>query len=242
MRLNARDNGLGTETSSTFTPTSSWQRFSMQFTSGSTTTSMAIYLGGADGTFQAWGAQVNAGAAATTYVATTAAAVTGNPSLSFSGAPYIGLQSDGSLYETSAGTSPIRFYTNNIGQEQARISHTTNAVNYVQVTGAATGGNPTISSQGSDATIGLSFVTKGGFGMQFNNSSGGSIVQYTQSGTTSATTNYLRFTNYNGTGTSPIISTQGGDPNIDLTLTPKGSGAVKTTSNAYVGSNLYIAP
>jgi len=125
----------------------------------------------------------------------------------------------------SSGANQIAFQTNQ-GSTQFNIAHTASAVNYVQVTGGVTGNNATISAQGSDASIGLSFVTKGGFGMQFNNSSGGSIVQYTQSGTTSATTNYLRFTNYNGSGTSPIISTQGGDTDISLSLVPKGLGIV----------------
>jgi hypothetical protein len=129
-------------------------------------------------------------------------------------------------YSTNAAAH--NFYTTGRGSGlQFAITTTASAVNYVQATGAATGGNPTISAQGSDGNIGLSFLTKGGFGMQFNNSSGGTIIQYTQSGTTSATTNYLRFTNFNGSGTSPILSAQGGDADIDITLTPKGAGAVR---------------
>jgi hypothetical protein len=73
----------------------------------------------------------------------------------------------------------------------------------------------------------MTFTTKGSFGMQFNNSSGGSIVQYTQNGAVSATANFLRFTNFNGSGGAPAISTQGGDADIDLTLTPKGAGNVR---------------
>jgi hypothetical protein len=100
-------------------------------------------------------------------------------------------------------------------------------VNFVQVTGAATGNNVAISAQGSDANIGMTFATKGSFGMQFNNASGGAIVQYTQNGTVSATTNFLRLTNFNGTGGTPAISAQGNDTNIDLALTPKGTGLVR---------------
>jgi len=52
------------------------------------------------------------------------------------------------------GAFPLSFVTNSIGTEaeQLRVAHTASAVNYVQVTGAATGGRPTISAQGSDTT------------------------------------------------------------------------------------------
>ena len=132
----------------------------------------------------------------------------------------------GDLSVSSNGTGNIRFQSAVNSYEQLRVSNTTSAVNYVQVTGSATGNNAVISAQGSDASIGLSFVTKGGFGMQFNNASGGSIVQYTQSGTTSATTNFLRFTNFNGSTGTPLLSTQGGDADISLGLFPKGLGIV----------------
>ena len=114
----------------------------------------------------------------------------------------------------------------NDGANQMRVAHTASAVNRIEVTGAATGNNPAISTQGSDGNIGLSFVSKGSFGMQFNNSSGGSIVQYTQSGTTSATTNFFRLTNVNGTGSAPILSSQGSDGNISMAFQPKGTGAI----------------
>lgn len=129
----------------------------------------------------------------------------------------------------SNSANPISFRTTTIGgtaNEQFRVSHTASAVNYMQVTGGATGSNATISAQGSDSNIGLTFATKGTFGMSFNNGSGGSIVQYTQNGATSATTNFLRFTNFNGTGGTPSISSQGSDTNIDLALTPKGTGVL----------------
>jgi hypothetical protein len=112
------------------------------------------------------------------------------------------------------------------------VSHIASAVNFVQVTGSATTANPTLSAQGSDSNIGLSFASKGSFGMQFNNSSGGAIVQYTQSGTTSATTNFFRLTNVNGTGSAPILSSQGNDTNISMAFQPKGTGAINLAAGS----------
>jgi hypothetical protein len=62
---------------------------------------------------------------------------------------------------TSKGTGVVGFYTNGYGSQGLVISHTASAVNYVQVTGAATGGAPTISAQGSDSNINLTLTPKG---------------------------------------------------------------------------------
>jgi hypothetical protein len=68
----------------------------------------------------------------------------------------------------SNGTSNIDFGTNgNTGNTQFRVTHTASAVNYVQVTGAATGGRPTISAQGSDTNIDLSLTPKGTGNVRF---------------------------------------------------------------------------
>jgi hypothetical protein len=158
-----RDGSTGGLTTVTQTSAGVWTRLSGTATTGPSTNAIVLIIGGANGTFYAWGAQVELGSVVNTYIPTTTTAVYGTPTLSFSGVASIGLQSDGSLYETSAGTGNIRFYTNNIGQEQARISHTASAVNYVQVTGGATG-NPatvTLSAQGSDANVNMRLTPKG---------------------------------------------------------------------------------
>jgi hypothetical protein len=64
----------------------------------------------------------------------------------------IGSNGAGSLYLNTNGSSETN---------QMRVSHTASAVNYVQVTGAATSGTPVISSQGSDANINLRLTPKG---------------------------------------------------------------------------------
>jgi hypothetical protein len=64
---------------------------------------------------------------------------------------------------SSASVNPIRFSIGASGSsaEQFRVTNTASAVNYAQVTGAATGAAPTISAQGSDANISLTLTPKG---------------------------------------------------------------------------------
>jgi hypothetical protein len=144
----------------------------------------------------------------------------------------------------SSATNSIRLRTNGAaGNDQMQVAHTASAVNYVQVTGAATGQPTTVSSQGSDASIGMLLRVKGsptGPGFRVENNNGANICfAVTTSGANVA--NYMRV-DPAAAGSAAGLSSQGTDADIDLTLTPKGAGAVKTTKNAYVGSSLYIAP
>jgi hypothetical protein len=106
---------------------------------------------------------------------------------------------------------------------QFQISSTTSAVNYVQVTGAATGGQVFINSAGSDSNIGIGFTAK-----LFANTTffaAGGFTQF-QVGATASSVNYLQATGA-ASGASPVISAQGSDTNIDVTFTPKGTGNVR---------------
>lgn len=145
--------------------------------------------------------------------------------------------SDSNVWMTLAtkGTGNFQFLTN-LGQEQFRVSHTASAVNYVQVTGAATGGLPVISAQGSDTNIAMYVTSKGNGTIRFatNNSA---QTQLRVSHTTSAV-NFVDVTG-SAAGASPIISVAGNDTNIDLTLTPKGTGNVRF--GTYTGTALSIA-
>jgi hypothetical protein len=77
---------------------------------------------------------------------------------------------------SSKGTSGLGFYTNTFGQQQFQISHTASAVNYVQVTGAATGSGPTISAQGSNADIDFNIAAKGTGNVRFGTYTAGVLV------------------------------------------------------------------
>jgi hypothetical protein len=133
---------------------------------------------------------------------------------------------------TSKGTGFISLQTNAFGSEALRASHTASAVNFVQVTGAATGGIPTISAQGSDADIDIAITAKGNDSVRLSNGNGlaarffGGINNLTLAGS--------------GSGVAPAISVQGSDTNIDLALTPKGSGAVLANGPLQVDTNLVI--
>jgi hypothetical protein len=111
------------------------------------------------------------------------------------------------------------------GNAQMRVSHTASAVNYVQVTGAATTASPVISAQGSDSNPGLIYQTKG-FGSHLFRGYGGSNIFANIYAINASPVNYLQF-GANTSGNAPAIQSQGTDADIDLTLTPKGTGAVR---------------
>jgi hypothetical protein len=146
-----------------------------------------------------------------------------------------GSSSSGGVYVTAAGTArslylssgagtSIRTYTGGEGtNEQLRVSHTASAVNYVQVTGAATGSGPTLSAQGSDANIQMIYASKGGFGHLFKTS--GNTNQFSIAHIAS-TANFPEVVGA-VTGSSPVFRVAGSDTNIDLTLTPKGTGVIQ---------------
>ena len=130
---------------------------------------------------------------------------------------------NGNLFLGANGSGRITFTTNGTSiVEQMRVAHTASAVNYVQVTGGATGSGVTIIPQGSDANILLALNSKGTNPIQcFTNGS----RQFQVSNTTSAA-NFLQVTGAIATA-SPVLSAQGSDTNIDLSLTPKGTGLVR---------------
>ena len=157
--------------------------------------------------------------------------------------PY-GTASNPNLYLASKGTGNIIFATNtnntSTGTQQAQISHTASAVNYVQVTGAVTGGPPVLSVQGSDATAGLLIQAKGSALRFYSNA--GSAEQFRVLHTAGTMANYGAVTG-NVAGSAPSFSVGGSDTNIDLALTPKGTGVVTFgthTANADTAISGYI--
>jgi hypothetical protein len=126
---------------------------------------------------------------------------------------------------SSRGTSANNFYTNAFAQQQFSIAHTASAVNYVQVTGAATGGTPTISAQGSDLAIPLNFQTKGAGIFRFRNGSNQTaFTAYALSGAA----NFVGIQS-SVAGVAPILGAEGTDTDIQLSLVPKGLGIVLMT-------------
>ena len=142
----------------------------------------------------------------------------------------------GGLYLSST-TSNIRFFTNGEGgTEQLRVAHTASAVNYVQVTGSATGNTPIISVQGSDATRGLQITGKGTTFVYLQNTNG--ATTHFSAGGTATAVNYLNARG-NATGTSPALEAVGSDANIGIVLQTKGTGPLQAqqTDSTATGGN-----
>ena len=94
------------------------------------------------------------------------------------------------------------------------------------MTGAATGSRPTISAQGSDTNINMDISAKG-FSRIFMLSNGARNAEFTYGNQTAGVNgNYVKMFG-NAAGTAPVYSVDGTDTNIDLTLTPKGTGLVR---------------
>jgi len=141
-------------------------------------------------------------------------------------------------YISSTGTNPVSILTNSTAQEQFRVAHTASAVNYVQVTGAATNNNPVISAQGSDVGVGLTFQTKSANNFVFQN--GAAQKQLVIDGTRTGV-NFLGILSA-ATGVAPSIgaSTSSADTNVDFALVSKGTGNV-TTANPVVITNANVS-
>jgi hypothetical protein len=153
-----------------------------------------------------------------------------------------GLSSAGQLFSIGSGTGFVGTSSTgsidlgtNFGTTQMRVSHTASAVNYVQVTGSATGSFPVISAQGSDGTLGLNLYSKGAARINFFNNNG-TNRQVSIGGNGATAVNYIGLDG-SVSGSSPVVSVAGSDTNIDLTLTPKGTGQVYSTGTAINSQN-----
>jgi hypothetical protein len=71
-------------------------------------TTVSSYAGNGTSGIYIYGAQIEIGSVTNTYIPTTTTAVYGTPTLSFSGVAGLGLQSDGSLYVSPAGTGALQ--------------------------------------------------------------------------------------------------------------------------------------
>ena len=180
-------------------------------------------LGGAVGTQSLLVAQTLGSAGSANYISVDGSAGTGTPVIGSWGS-----NSNVNMTFRTRGTGIYTFATSStVSAVQFRVAHTTSPVNYVQVTGAATGGKPTISAQGSDtnATLLLTGKGTGAVDTAFYHRIGASYANWVQiSGAVS--------------GSNPSISSLGSDTNIDLTLTPKGTGKVNVTSDLSVSGNV----
>jgi hypothetical protein len=124
---------------------------------------------------------------------------------------YITKGNQSHIFQTSGGTN------------QFIVAHTASAVNYLQVAGGAASNAPVLTTQGSDANIFMVLSTKGTGSYLFATNNLTS-TQFSVAHTASAV-NYLTATG-GATGNSAKLNASGSDTNIDLALTPKGTGVL----------------
>ena len=113
------------------------------------------------------------------------------------------------------------------GNEQLFFSTTSSAVNYVNVTNAATGGDPKVAALGDDSNIDLALSPKGSGEIVVGTGSAASTI------TSSGAYDLILDTN-SGTNSGTITITDGADGNI--TATPNGTGVVAVGGNTNPGT------
>ncbi len=151
-------------------------------------------------------------------------------------APRFQASSDESFaFNTNSGTSGAVG-----GSTQFQIAHTASAVNYVQVTGAATGGDPVVSAQGSDTNIDLALQPKGTGALQAQ------ATTSTTAGGNARGTNAVDWQTSRGTAAQVASSTyaviSGGQNNSatgGLTAVVGGFNNQATGNSAFVGGGQY---
>ena len=226
--------------------TTSWQRFTVTRTLGSGSTGIQATIGG-NSTFStgesvyAWGAQVELGSTANTYIPTTTTAVYGTPTLSFSGVSTLGLESNGALFLQPAGTGAI--------QAQATTSTTAGgnvrgayATDWQTLRGAASqvaSGTASATLSGASNVANATYATIAG-GNQNTCSGiysflGGGILNTTsglysvsgggQSNTASGYYGFVGNGFTNSTTSNAAVTTQSGTMNATTAVTLSGSNA-----------------
>lgn len=140
-------------------------------------------------------------------------------------------------FGTSAGAAPVermRIGSNGTislgaapGSESLRVMPVASAVNYWNFQGSATGNAIAFYASGSDSNILVNYVSKGTGGHAFL-TNGGAQTQFSVAHTASAV-NYVQATGA-ATTASPSLTAAGSDTNIDLNLTPKGTGKVNVST------------
>ncbi len=179
----------------------------------------ATQLGGLSGNQSL---QVDNIASAVNY-AQVAGNITGSPPLISAQ----GTDTNISLAINSKGTGYVALGGTTTANSGLRIAPTVSSVNYVEVAGGATGTAPSFVAGGADTNIGFAFTSKGASRIRFDGFTFGQTVFDAQP--VASAVNFMRLTAAVTTG-APELSAQGSDANINLKLTPKGTGVVSTTS------------
>ena len=129
------------------------------------------------------------------------------------------------------------------GNELLYLVATASAVNELNLANAATGNAPSLTATGGDANVGIQLTPKGTGRTTvtqltttsprvltaINDTNGNELIGIIA---TASAVNEITVANA-ATGNNPVISATGGDTNVGITLTPKGTGAVKLSGLSY---------
>jgi len=141
------------------------------------------------------------------------------------------------LYLSASSGNSVQFFTNGGGStRQFQVSHTASAVNYVQVTGAATGGSPVIQSAGSDANIGLGIVGKGTGVITFTSNGG---EQFRVQTIANAVNNIQVYGQVSGQ--APTLISRGSDTNVGLIVSSKGTGTIALSTGVSTATQVQVS-
>lgn len=130
------------------------------------------------------------------------------------------------------------------GNSLFNLTATGSAVNYMTVANAATAGSPSITAAGSDTNVDLLLAAKGSGvvksgGVEVVTTTGTqTLSNKTISGLTVASPINISAT----TGNASIVAATGPDANININLTPKGTGVVNTTTVATFAAGTVTEP
>jgi len=125
------------------------------------------------------------------------------------------------------------------GAESLRVTPVASAVNYWNLFGNTTTGGVRFLAEGSDTDVNAVIGTKGAGIILFR--TGGGLTDQFRIGHTASAVNYLQVTG-GATGNAATLSAQGTDTNINIALTPKGTGVVTTNGGLSVTKTAVTAP
>jgi hypothetical protein len=131
------------------------------------------------------------------------------------------------LVLSSKGTGVVALGGTTVANSAVQVVSTTSSVNYLTLAGGPTGNGGNIAIGGTDTNANLVLKSKGSFNITFQTSNGAKMADIAPS-STGFGVNGLLLTAA-GTGNAPELSAQGSDANINLKLTPKGTGGVQFT-------------
>lgn len=144
-----------------------------------------------------------------------------------------GSDTDISLYFSAKGAGGMNFYTASSGALQLQLAHTASAVNYIIISGNIASNPPTLYLGGSDTNIALRFSTKGTGSTLFYSGTLNRIKL--QLLDVASSVNYFTISPA-ATGAGPVLAAIGSDANIDVSITPKGSGLVRLGTHSGIAA------